>query len=204
MSDTAAEPRSPGSGPDAVDSVLDHCARKTGAYAGAVYVLSPDGQVLQLAVLSGISRRIASPWARVPLQAASPVSDAVRQGVLVWIGSQEELARRYPQLALVLPHPFALVAAPISTGARTWGGLVLHWSSAHPPTLGTQERAVIADACGPGIDIEEAITAFADQLAHAGDQPMDALAGTLITHARHTVSRSDDVALLLISPRRDM
>lgn len=147
MSDTAAEPRSPGSGPDAVDSVLDHCARTAGAYAGAVYVLSPDGQVLQLAVLSGISRRIASPWARVPLQAASPVSDAVRQGALVWIGSQEELARRYPQLALVLPHPFALVAAPISTGARTWGGLVLHWSSAHPPTLGTQERAVIADAC---------------------------------------------------------
>ncbi|POX62051.1 PAS sensor protein [Streptomyces sp. Ru62] len=147
MSDTAAGPRSPGSGPDAVDSVLDHCARKTGAYAGAVYVLSPDGQVLQLAVLSGISRRIASPWARVPLPAASPVSDAVRQGVLVWIGSQQELARRYPQLALVLPHPFALVAAPISTGARTWGGLVLHWSSAHPPTLGTQERAVIADAC---------------------------------------------------------
>ncbi|MGW2029217.1 SpoIIE family protein phosphatase [Streptomyces sp. NPDC001811] len=147
MSGTATDPRSPGSGPDAVDCVLDRCTRDTGAYAGGLYVLCPDEQVLRLAVLSGISRRIASPWARVPLQAASPVSDAVRQGALVWIGSQEELARRYPQLALVLPHPFALVAAPISTGARRWGGLVLHWSSAHPPALSTRERALITDAC---------------------------------------------------------
>ncbi|ALO95365.1 phosphatase [Streptomyces hygroscopicus subsp. limoneus] len=147
MSGTVTDPRSHGSGPDAVDSVLGHCARRTGAYAGGVYVLSPDGQMLQLAVLSGISRRIATPWVRVPLPAASPVSDAVRQGGLVWIGSQDELARRYPQLALVLPHPFALVAAPISTGGRTWGGLVLHWSSAHPATLSAQERAVIDDAC---------------------------------------------------------
>ncbi|MEW2283441.1 SpoIIE family protein phosphatase [Streptomyces sp. NPDC047841] len=147
MSGTATDARSPGSGPEAVDCVLDRCTRETGAYAGGLYVLSPDEQVLQLAVLGGISRRIASPWARVPLQAASPVSDAVRQGALVWIGSQEELARRYPQLALVLPHPFTMVAAPVSSGARTWGGLVLHWSSAHPATLSAQERALITDAC---------------------------------------------------------
>ncbi|WP_225822413.1 SpoIIE family protein phosphatase [Streptomyces naphthomycinicus] len=147
MSHTATDARCPGFGPDVLDAVLDRCARETGAYASALYVLSPDGQVLQLAVLTGISRRIASPWARVPLPAATPVSDAVRQRRLVWLGSQEELARRYPQLALVLPHPFAVAAAPIGTGRRTWGGLVLHWPSTHPPTLSDQEREAIAGTC---------------------------------------------------------
>lgn len=66
MRTTVADARSPGFGPDALDPVLDQCARETGAYASALYVLSPDGQVLQLAVLSGISERIAAPWARVP------------------------------------------------------------------------------------------------------------------------------------------
>ncbi|MEU1464446.1 SpoIIE family protein phosphatase [Streptomyces sp. NPDC005727] len=130
-----------------MEPVLGQCARETGAYASGVYVLSPDGQVLQLAVLSGISRRIAAPWARVPLAAATPVSDAVRQRGLVWIGSQEELARRYPRLALVLPHPFTMAAAPIGIDSTAWGGLVLHWSSAHPSTLSPHEREVISDTC---------------------------------------------------------
>ncbi|MFF3504405.1 SpoIIE family protein phosphatase [Streptomyces sp. NPDC003247] len=147
MSDTATGPSSADFGPEPLASALSRLARETGAYAGAVYLLSPDGQALQLAVLGGISWRIASPWARVTLSAATPVSDAVRERRLVWIGGQEELARRYAQLALVLPHPFTLAAAPITSGPSAWGGLVLHWPSTHPHTLGARERAAIADIC---------------------------------------------------------
>src|SRR5689334_6673994 len=100
---------------------MGRCELETGAYAGAVYLLSPDRRVLQLAVLSGVSERIASPWTQVGLEAATPVSEAVRENRLVWISGQEELARSYPQLALVLPHPFAMAAAPITTDAAVWG-----------------------------------------------------------------------------------
>ncbi|MFG2635939.1 SpoIIE family protein phosphatase [Streptomyces sp. NPDC048362] len=166
MSQSATGSPSPDIGPDTLGAALTRFTRTTGAYAGAVYLLSPgdldehdddpegpgvpgvpDGQMLRLAVLSGVSAGIAAPWARVALAATTPVSDAVRERRLVWIGGQEELARRYPRLALVLPHPFVMAAAAITTGPKVWGGLVLHWSSAHPSTLSAAEREAIADAC---------------------------------------------------------
>ncbi|MFJ4585220.1 SpoIIE family protein phosphatase [Streptomyces echinatus] len=147
MCPSATGAPSPGCASEELDRVLTRLSQETGAYASALYLLSPDRRVLQLAVLSGVSRRIATPWARVALAAASPVSDAVREHGLVWIGSQEELARRYPQLALALPHPFTVAAAAITTGRRVWGGLVLHWSSGHMPALSAAEREAVADAC---------------------------------------------------------
>ncbi|MFE0509151.1 PAS sensor protein, partial [Streptomyces sp. NPDC058964] len=40
-----------------------------------------------------------------------------------------------------------MAAAPITTGQTTWGGLVLHWPSTHPPALSSGEREAIADTC---------------------------------------------------------
>ncbi|MER6427683.1 SpoIIE family protein phosphatase [Streptomyces sp900105245] len=147
MSEAVTGSSAAGSGPETVGAVLGRLARDAGAYASALYLMPPDRQVLQLAMLSGLSMRIASPWSRVALAAATPVSDAVRERRLVWIGGQEELARRYPQLALVLPHPFAMAAAPIVTGDRAWGGVVLHWAGTHASVLSAQEQDAISGAC---------------------------------------------------------
>lgn len=115
--------------------------RDTGASVGAVYLLQPDERALRLAVLSGVPREIAAPWARVALDASTPVVDALREHRLVWLGDQEELARRYRRLALVLPYPFTLAAAAITDGDGTqWGGLVLQWPDSHPSELRSQER----------------------------------------------------------------
>ncbi|MFD9391704.1 SpoIIE family protein phosphatase [Streptomyces sp. NPDC060000] len=113
----------------------------------ALYLLPPDESALHMALLSGVSWRIAVPWARVTLEAATPVADAVRERQLVWVGNEEERARRYPKMALVLPHPFALAAAPITTGPSVWGGLVVHWPASHPPTLSAHERDAIRGVC---------------------------------------------------------
>ncbi|WP_374195783.1 SpoIIE family protein phosphatase [Streptomyces sp. ISL-24] len=137
----------PASGPELLEHALAQAMRDTGAGVGAVYLLQPGERVLRLAVLSGVPGEIAAPWARVALGAATPVADALRERRLVWLGSQEELARRYPQLALVLPYPFTLAAAALTTDGREWGGLVLQWSGAHPPELRPQERAAIGGAC---------------------------------------------------------
>ncbi|MEU9991435.1 SpoIIE family protein phosphatase [Streptomyces sp. NPDC048045] len=147
MSDAATGTPSAGLGPQSLDLVLSRFAQDAGAHVSAVYLLPPDGQVLHLAVLGGVSWQIAWPWGRVALTAATPVSDAVREQRLVWIGSQEELARRYPQMALALPHPFTVAAVPIRTGRTVWGGLVLHWPSTHPATLSSHEREGIAEVC---------------------------------------------------------
>ncbi|MDT0341934.1 SpoIIE family protein phosphatase [Streptomyces litchfieldiae] len=52
----------------------------------------------------------------------------------------------------------------------------------------------------PGVDLDDSIAELAEHLADAGDQPIDELADSLLRHAGQQNSRSDDIALLLLSP----
>lgn len=56
-----------------------------GAHSGAMYLLTPDEPVLEMAVIAGLPRSFAAPWERVALSAPIPVSEAVRGGG--WCGS---------------------------------------------------------------------------------------------------------------------
>ncbi|MEU1535054.1 PAS domain-containing protein [Streptomyces fagopyri] len=127
--------------------MLSQTIHEVKASVGQVYLLPPGERVLRLAVMSGMSRDITAPWARAGLEAPIPVSDAVRERRLVWVGGREEMARRYPKVALVLPYPFTVAASPITTGTRTWGGLVLLWPGSHPPQLALEECHTIRAWC---------------------------------------------------------
>ncbi|WP_372451905.1 SpoIIE family protein phosphatase [Streptomyces oryzae] len=147
MSGTArsAGPDDPGWGQ--LDAVLTDVIAATGASMGLVYLLPPGEQVLRLAVVSGVSRSIAAPWARIPLDAPIPVAVAIRHQRIVWLASQEEMARQYPRVGLVLPYDFRLAAAPVVIGAAARGGIVLLWSTEHPPELSPRERHVLGASC---------------------------------------------------------
>ncbi|MGV9849857.1 SpoIIE family protein phosphatase [Streptomyces sp. NPDC003442] len=136
-----------GSGAELLDALLCEAVRETGASAGLVYLLPPGGQVLRLAMTTGVPPKVAALWERLLLPASGPVADAVRERRLVWLASQTELARRYPRAALVWPYPVALVAAPLTSGTRAWGGLVLLWPEPRPSHLSAHERAVICSTC---------------------------------------------------------
>ncbi|TFE42653.1 PAS sensor protein [Streptomyces sp. ICN441] len=139
----------PAPGPE-LDAVLAEAVRGTGASVGLVYVLPPGERALEIAVVSGVVPQIAAPWARISLDDPIPVADAVRERRLVWLSSQEDVARRYPRLGVVLPYDFMLAAAPFPHGTRVWGGLVLLWPTWHPPELSPQERGVIDVCCVRG------------------------------------------------------
>ncbi|MDX2602314.1 SpoIIE family protein phosphatase [Streptomyces caniscabiei] len=134
-------------GPELLASALTEVASESGTSVTAAYLLLPDEPVLQLAVLGGVPWEISMPWARVALKAPSPVSEAVRERRLVWVSGQEELARHYPRMALIVPYRFTLAAAPITTGTDVWGGLVLQWPASHPPRPSPREREDITGAC---------------------------------------------------------
>ncbi|KJK47989.1 SpoIIE family protein phosphatase [Streptomyces sp. NRRL F-4428] len=136
-----------GPGTTLPDSVLADLMRDTGASVGLLYLLPATEQVLRLSVVGGVSRQIAAPWARIPLDAAIPVVDAVRERALVWLGSQQDVARRYPRLGIVLPYDFMLAAAPIISDGTAWGGIVLLWPVWHPPQLSTTEEQTIDTCC---------------------------------------------------------
>lgn len=113
--------------------------QRTGAVAAGVYLLSPDEPVLGLMAVCGLPAKTVAPWWRVSVSAAGPLSDAVRENRLVWVGRQEDLARLYPNAAAGLPYQFALAFAPLH-GARRWGALALVWTQHHPPTLTRREQ----------------------------------------------------------------
>ncbi|MFI8192030.1 SpoIIE family protein phosphatase [Streptomyces sp. NPDC085946] len=114
----------------------------SGALAGGVYLLPAAEPVLVLAAVCGVPVVTAAPWQRVAVSASGPLSEAVREDHLVWVGRQEDLARLYPTAAAGMPYRFALAFAPLH-GVRRWGALALVWPASHPPSLTRRERGHI-------------------------------------------------------------
>ncbi|MEV6112727.1 SpoIIE family protein phosphatase [Streptomyces sp. NPDC052109] len=136
---TAAQP--------ALSLALVSMMQEVHAHSGAVYLLRPEEPVLEMTVHAGMPRAFAAPWERVGLSAPIPVADAVRERRLVWVGGEEEMARSYPRIAVVLPYPFALAALPVATAERVYGAVFVTWPGAHPAELSAMERDHLWAAC---------------------------------------------------------
>lgn len=117
------------------------------AHSGAVYLLTPGEAVLEMAVMAGMPRSFAAPWERVGLNAPIPVALAVRERRLVWVAGEEEMARRFPRIAVVLPYPFALAALPVATAGTVYGAVFVTWPGSHPPDLSDRERDDLTASC---------------------------------------------------------
>ncbi|MGW1953318.1 SpoIIE family protein phosphatase [Streptomyces sp. NPDC001920] len=135
------------SGAEEFQAVLADAMRSTGASLGLLYLMLPGERVLRLAAAGGVSRRITAPWLQISMDDPIPVVDAIRQQRLVWLAGQEEIARRYPRLGIVLSYDIMLAAAPFTSGARASGGLVLLWPVQHPPKLSADEQDAIGACC---------------------------------------------------------
>ncbi|MFF4569545.1 SpoIIE family protein phosphatase [Streptomyces sp. NPDC001410] len=140
-------PKGGGSLDDALGTGLTDVMRRTGAVIGGLYLIEESEPMLRLVALCGLPVEFSQTWQRLPLTAPVPVADAIRDDQLVWIGSQEEMARRYPITAAVLPYRFALAAASLTGVHRCWGGIVLMWPGDHPQEASPRERGhLIASA----------------------------------------------------------
>ncbi len=117
------------------------------AHAGGVYLLAADEPVLEMAVMAGLPRAFAAPWERVGLSAPIPVAEAVRERELVWVGGEEDMAARFPRIAVVLPYPFALAALPVATESTVYGAIFVTWPGSHPPELSVRDREHLIAAC---------------------------------------------------------
>jgi PAS domain-containing protein len=117
------------------------------AHSGAVYLLTPGEPVLEMAVMAGLPRAFAAPWERLGLSAPIPVADAARERRLVWVGGEEDMARHYPRIAVVLPYPFALAALPVATDRATYGAIFVTWPGTRPAELSDWERDHLTAAC---------------------------------------------------------
>ncbi|WP_432139485.1 MULTISPECIES: SpoIIE family protein phosphatase [unclassified Streptomyces] len=129
-----------------LDGTLVDTVLQAGASAGAVYLLDASQQVLGLLVVCGIPAEMALPWHRVPVSAPVPVGEAVQRDRLVWVASQEDMARTYPRAAASLPYRFSLAAVPVPGRTHCRGALLLMWPASHPPSASRREQGYIASA----------------------------------------------------------
>ncbi|MFG2555921.1 SpoIIE family protein phosphatase [Streptomyces sp. NPDC048581] len=132
-------------GADPLGEALAAAVHRTGAVAGAVYRLDAAGEVLTLDAMCGVPVEAFAPWWRVRLASHGPTQDAVREERLVWVSSQEELARAYPHVAANVPYGLAFAVVPLTAGVRVRrGALLLMWPPDHPGHLSLRERGGIA------------------------------------------------------------
>lgn len=173
-------------GLDSLAQRLTAGARQLGAHAGGLYVLGSDQEVLDLAMMLGVPREFVEPWERVGLAAPVPVADSVRGRGLVWVGGEDEMVRRYPQVAVALPYSFCLAAVPLAVAGTTYGVVFLLWSAAHSTELTEAERdrltevaddlaGELAEATGAG----RPVRAGRNPLMITPDQPGAGMSETL-------------------------
>jgi signal transduction histidine kinase/GAF domain-containing protein len=94
------------------------------ARAGAIVLLDPAGERLDLAASQGLSSELTREWESLDLGDDVPLSFAVRRREPLFIGSRTHLDELFPSLA-DRASPAALVCLPLVVEERTLGGLAL-------------------------------------------------------------------------------
>ncbi|MFG3265449.1 MULTISPECIES: SpoIIE family protein phosphatase [Streptomyces] len=183
VSDGQRSGRAPGdpAGRPMLSPALTAMMDAVGAHSGAVYLLPGDEPVLEMAVMAGLPRSFAAPWERVGVGAPIPIARAVRERRLVWVGGEEEMARSYPRIAMVLPYPFALAALPLATASKVYGAVFVTWPGSHPPELSDRERHELQTACERLALRLERAAAENRPVRGEADQPVAGPAGTADT-----------------------
>ncbi|MFI6444379.1 SpoIIE family protein phosphatase [Kitasatospora sp. NPDC050543] len=130
----------PERGLEAVAQILRSVPGRLDARIGGLYLLSADGELLELVMTLGAARQFTRPWQHIGMTAPIPVVESVHSGQVVWVGGAEEMARRYPRVAVAMPYAFCLAAVPLVLRGTTYGAVFLLWPAAHPAELSSRER----------------------------------------------------------------
>jgi PAS domain S-box-containing protein len=113
---------------EVLDALLVEGVRAAEARGGLIATLSPDGEWLEVIATRGYDSRYIDPFRRFPVSGDYPLSEAVRTGEGVFIGSEEERDRRYPELAGHSQPGHGLVCLPLAGEHGSLGGLVFSFS----------------------------------------------------------------------------
>jgi PAS domain S-box-containing protein len=115
--------------PDQVAEVMvERGILALGAVAGLMALVNEEGTQLEIVRSTGYPQEMLDRWHSFPLDAPLPLSDAVRTGVPVWLGSVADRERRYPDLAATLSLPdHAVAAVPMRIEGRAVGGMVFRF-----------------------------------------------------------------------------
>jgi PAS domain S-box-containing protein len=121
---------------------VSHGVAASSAHAGALALLSQDGDSLEIIGAIGYSAQAIDSWRRLSLSQAAPLTEAVRSKTPLLIESPAALAERYPWLVQqAQPDHRAWAVIPLLVEGRVSGALGLSFSQAH--AFSADERAFL-------------------------------------------------------------
>jgi PAS domain S-box-containing protein len=109
---------------EVLDAVLTEGVRAAEARGGLIATLSEDGEWLEVIASRGYDLKWIEPFRRFRVSGDFPLSEAVRSGEGVFIGSEAERDERYPELVGRSQPGHGLVCVPLIGERGTIGGLV--------------------------------------------------------------------------------
>ena len=112
----AATPRDVGS------AIVRQGVRALRARAGTVYVVTEDGESIELVASEGYSAEVIREWGQIPLDAATPLTEAIRSGEIIVCASPDEIVERYPWFD---DTDQSFVVAPLLAAGRAIGGIYI-------------------------------------------------------------------------------
>lgn len=139
--------------PTEVSRVALEAVGALGAQGGALYLY--EGDRLELVDASGLAPDVLDRSRRVPLSAANPVSEAVRQAEPIFLPSRDDYAQRYPHHVAQLDHLAAEAAAilPLRSNGRVLGALDLVFARPLPFDAAQQRfLLIIGDLIAQALD----------------------------------------------------
>ena len=108
-----------------LDAILTEGVRAAEARAGAIAVLSEDGEKIELLALRGYPAPLLDHWKRFPLEEDVPMSRVVRTGEPLFIASRQERNELFPHIAGDGGESHALAVLPLAIENRVIGAMAL-------------------------------------------------------------------------------
>ncbi|HET7568020.1 MAG TPA: ATP-binding protein [Gaiellaceae bacterium] len=133
---------------EVLDAVLTEGVEAAEARGGLIALLSEDGEWLEIAASRGYDERWIGPFSRFPVDGDYPLSEAVREGVGVFMHSERERDSRYPELAGRSQPGHGLACLPLTVERGTIGGLVFSFPTDQdfPPARRALKQALARQA----------------------------------------------------------
>jgi PAS domain S-box-containing protein len=114
---------------DVLEAVLVQGVHAAEARGGLIATLSSDGEWLEVIATRGYDSKYIDPFRRFPVAGDYPLSEAVRTGEGVFLGSEAERDRRYPELVGQSQPGHGLVCLPLVGEHGPIGGLVFSFAT---------------------------------------------------------------------------
>ncbi|HEY0602046.1 MAG TPA: GAF domain-containing protein [Herpetosiphonaceae bacterium] len=125
------------------DVIVREGVKALGADAGSIYIRSDDGASLELLTYIGYPDELQPAHARVPMDAQSPLNDAIHSRELIVAETVEDLIGQWPRLAAAqaITGDAAVAAAPLLVDQKVLGAIYMAFRT--PRQFNADDRALL-------------------------------------------------------------